>query len=309
MANLSWTLHDGRKVGITGFGDPVANDMIVFCHPAPGSSDFDPDPLVTDRSAVHVIGLDRPGYGASDPLPVDDWPTIVGAANDIAEYLHDARASALAQGIDSLGKVGVIGWSAGGRVALALASLHPQLVDRVVLAGTPAPNSAVEWVPPHFAEINAQALEMKPADAKAKIEGMLAAQLPDELIHPDESGDAADLPTEMLGLSEADSEALEGAGVTNRISHMLRDAFAQGVGGVAADILSYASDDWGFDFDKIDADVLLVYGENDPVAGQAHAGWFASQLPNSELAIVPGVGHLAIVPEWKRILKFLVDED
>ena len=62
-----------------------------------------------------------------------------------------------------------------------------------------------------------------------------------------------------IGMSEADSDALAGPGVTNRISHMLREAFAQGVGGVAADILSYASDDWGFELDKVTAPVLHTH--------------------------------------------------
>ena len=40
-------------------------------------------------------------------------------------------------------RVGVVGWSAGGRVALALAARRPDLVDRVVVLATPAPDEEV----------------------------------------------------------------------------------------------------------------------------------------------------------------------
>lgn len=46
--------------------------------------------------------------------------------------------------------VGAVGWSAGGRIALALAARHPDLVRSAALAGTPAPDEEVPWVPDEY---------------------------------------------------------------------------------------------------------------------------------------------------------------
>ncbi|WP_433862063.1 hypothetical protein [Streptomyces sp. L7] len=67
MANLTFTLRSGRRVGVTTLGDPVAERVIVFCHPAPGSSVFDPDPDASANRGVHIVSLDRAGYGSSAP--------------------------------------------------------------------------------------------------------------------------------------------------------------------------------------------------------------------------------------------------
>src|SRR5205814_911319 len=110
----------------------------IWCHGAPGSGRFDPDPEETAARGVTLVGIDRPGYGRSTPVEPGTWATVAGAADDIA---------AVVRGLDG-GPVGVAGWSAGGRVALALAARHPDLVDRVVVIATPAPDEAIPWMSP-----------------------------------------------------------------------------------------------------------------------------------------------------------------
>ncbi len=80
MANLTFALRSGRRVGVTTLGDPSASRVVVFCHPAPGSSVFDPDPDASADHDVHIVALDRPGYGSSDPWPAGTWPGIARAA-------------------------------------------------------------------------------------------------------------------------------------------------------------------------------------------------------------------------------------
>ncbi len=63
-----------------------------------------------------MIGIDRPGYGLSTPLP----------GRSIADWVPDGIAVADHLGIDRFVAVGV---STGGAYALALAALHP---DRVL---------------------------------------------------------------------------------------------------------------------------------------------------------------------------------
>lgn len=305
MAGLNWTLRSGRRVGVSGFGDPLADRLIVFCHPVPGAASFDPDPAVSSAARMRGVALDRPGYGASDPIADDSWPSVAAAADDIAEYLIGAEGVAEAmgaEGFDTRAGVGVVGWSAGGRVALALAARHPQLVDRVAVVATPAPDSQVRWIAEDLALATRRLLSLPPAEAKAQLMAMLDSSAP-------EGGVAADrIDPSVLGASSADEAALSAPGARSRVTGMLREAFRQGQAGVADDILSYGGDDWGFRLADVRADTLLVYGGSDPLVGEAHAQWYRSQLPAASVRITPDAGHFVIVPEWERILRHLVPD-
>src|SRR5262245_52607453 len=103
-------VRDGRRVALRVLADGGADRTVVFCHPAPGAGTLDPDPEATHARGIRLIGIDRPGYGGSDPVADGQWATVASAADDIADAL-----TALA----ITGPIGVAGWSAGGRVALA----------------------------------------------------------------------------------------------------------------------------------------------------------------------------------------------
>ncbi|MBG6213869.1 pimeloyl-ACP methyl ester carboxylesterase [Cryobacterium sp. CAN_C3] len=139
MANRLLELAGGRKVGVTGFGDPRSLRLVVFCHPTPGAGGFDPDPIVTAQGGVHLLSFDRPGYGASEPLGAHEPASFEERADDIAAFINDSEQSARSIAHTRFGLIGVVGWQTGGLVAIALAARHPDLVDRVALIDTPAP--------------------------------------------------------------------------------------------------------------------------------------------------------------------------
>lgn len=298
VADRAVALESGRRLGVRGSGDPAATRIVLFCHPAPGSGGFDPDPRVTVDWAVHLLGVDRPGYGASDPLPEDEPPRIVERADDLDAYLTQIRIDAESTGRRVPRSVAVVGWSAGGRIALALAARHPDLVDRVAIVGTPAPNSAVEWIPKPYAELNDRLATLPVAHARAELRGMLAGQVPTSA-EPDPA---------LLGATEADAAPLALPGALSRVQHMLAEAYRQGTVGIADDILSYATDDWGFDLAAVEAPVLLVYGGADGLVPSAHGRWYRGQLRHAELSVVPDAGHLVIISAWQEVLEHLSPE-
>ncbi|MDQ1555642.1 MAG: hypothetical protein QOI02_644 [Actinomycetota bacterium] len=284
MKQSTFTLPSSRRVGVTEYGNRDAKHTIVFAHPAPGSSFFDPAPKATAPRDLRVIALDRPGYGPSELLN-GGAATVARAAEDIADYL-------VAQNIE---KVGIAGWSAGGRIALAFAAAHPELVDRVAVIATPAPDDEVPWV----GDVNRAMLQplkrLSAEEATAALTATFDGVFTD---HPNPEDSIATLAT-----PEVDAESLKAA--RKRLLAMLERAFEQGNAGMAADIVSYTLLDLGFDLADVKAKTLLIYGTQDALIGQAHASWYQDHLSDARIEMNPQAGHLAIVPAWERVLSHL----
>lgn len=279
------TLKDGRRVAAHFPAEGGSGRTVVLCHAAPGSGGFDPDPEQTAARDISLLGVDRAGYGGSEPIPAGGWASVAVAADDLAEVLDQLGT----------GPVGVAGWSAGGRVALALAARRPDLVRRVAVLATPAPDEAVGWIPPEHRAALA-AMRGQPA---GQVHAALAEQL---------AGVQLDDPAQalaVLGAGAADQPVLARPGVRSRLAEMFGAAFAQGLTGLAADVAGYCLQPWGFEPAEVTAKTLLLYGAEDPVAGPAHGKWYRRQLPDARFEQVPAAGHLLVVPIWRRVLSHL----
>ena len=258
-------------------GPPCADDTdvgagrtVVFCHSAPGAGLFDPDPAETDARGVTLLSVDRPGYGRSDPVhhgPVGDGLVRGGRHRSVLDTLDG-------------GPVGVVGWSAGGRVALALAARRPDLVDRVVVVATPAPDEEIPWIDPEQRAVLDRLRGLAPEDAHAELESRLRSIVPLDPF----SAEALWL----LAALTSDEPALAGRDVRARLGEMLRTAFAQGTEGLASDLAGYCLRPWGFEPEEVVAKTLLLYGARDPLAGPRHGRWWKSRLPDARLEVVPG---------------------
>src|SRR5258708_7816370 len=112
-------MRDGRSVGFAEFG-AENGAAVLWCHGGPGSR---LEPVHLDASAaaagVRIVGVDRPGYGLSTPLP----------GRTVSGWASDALAVADHLGMSEFVTVGV---STGGAYALAVAALAPGRVRGVV---------------------------------------------------------------------------------------------------------------------------------------------------------------------------------
>jgi len=114
------TLPSGTRLSFreVGRGRPVS--LVQIHGLGTGHRNYD---LLTPHlgKKLHVLDIDLPGYGRSDPGPYP--PTIAGFAEHAAQFIESA----------DLAPVHVHGTSMGGCVAMMLASRRPELVDRLVV--------------------------------------------------------------------------------------------------------------------------------------------------------------------------------
>ncbi len=118
-------LADGRRLGYAQFGPKGALPVFYF-HGWPGSR---LEAGFFEVPGVQMIGVDRPGYGLSDPQPhrkLADWPRDV---EELADHL----------GFD---KFAVVGMSGGGPYAAACAhALKDRLIKVAIIAGLGPPEA------------------------------------------------------------------------------------------------------------------------------------------------------------------------
>jgi pimeloyl-ACP methyl ester carboxylesterase len=287
MAHHQFELASGRRIGVSVLGDPLATRLVVLCLPTPAAGPLDPDPEVTSREPVRLIQIDRPGYGASDMLPKGVNPTVELFADDIAEYLHGIQKIATDISDLEFGPAAVIGWSFGGAVATMLAARHPDLIDRVVLVGSPRPQRI------RTGERYSVIGELRKHGVERTFPS-LRASLDDDghptLIH--------------LGIDDRDPD-LTPLGVRGRLDRMLDAGWSQGAAGMATDRIAVRDRRWLDTASAVQQRTLLVYGAQDVVATTRDADWFEHRLRRSTRLTVPDAGHLVLFRAWASILAFV----
>jgi pimeloyl-ACP methyl ester carboxylesterase len=270
----------GRHLAVEEHGNPDGAPILLL-GPAPGSRLLDPDPDVTRAMGVRLLSVDRPGYGLSERLPLGVTPSWSVFADDLA-----ALAAALA-----LPRVRVIGWSTGGVGALALAARHPEILERVGLVGTPAPDTEVAWIPEEYAAF-LRSLQSDPANAVDALAAAMPLTVDDAL--------------EGLGSGPADDIVLADPTHRGRLHAIVAEALRDGVAGLATDIVATNVVSWGFEVSDVRTPCDLFYGDADGVISLGHGHWFAARVEDSMLHTLPGAGHLAPVTHWREMLAALL---
>ena len=155
-------LSDGRRLGYRVRGDRSAMPILHF-HGQPGRYEADvyPDDVL-DAAGAKVVCYDRPGMGRSDMTKargmVEDLPDAIGLLDHL--------------GIE---RVGVIGVSAGGPWAFALAATYPDRVVRLVPSSASGPYDEGAEAYMHDADIE-EMHDIRTRGAEALLEGYEAAR-------------------------------------------------------------------------------------------------------------------------------------
>ena len=278
---LIMRLPDGRRLGLTRYGDP-AHRPVIFHHGF-GSSGLEVpnDTVLLARLRLQILAPDRPGVGRSSVFRPLTFPSF---ADDVVAML-DALGIA--------GPVGAMGWSLGGVHALALAARHPARVAAVQLLSTCLPLGEraayrhlsrvwkfLRWGQLGFPWLNRTTfLWLSRQWAR----------------HPDRTIDWF-----IRGMRPAEAR------VTARFRALLRDAAVQGFAHAGRGVFDDAQA-WcrppGFRIEDVRAPVRLWHGAADGVWAPGNIPYLAQRLGGAPVHLLPEQGHMLYLENWTAILE------
>jgi pimeloyl-ACP methyl ester carboxylesterase len=249
--------HDAGRHPLTidEVGDPNGTPVVYLHGGGDSRLSRHPDDSIAASLGVRLVAVDR-----------------CGPARRFASLRAWAEATAAALDLD---RFGVIGWSAGGPHALALAAVAPERVTRVALVGSMPPVDLV-------AELQR---DVRAAMRLARVSPRVAAR----------------------GLERWGRQPTPPTG-----DPMCDDAYARGRvesfrhGGLwLARELGYLGRPWGFELADVRAPVMLWWGRDDYVCPPPIGKAFAARLPQAQLNLVDGT-HQLLFSRWRDILASVV---
>ena len=264
---------DGRTVGWADAG--TSGTPVLWCHGGPGSR-LEGIALgpVAEEAGLRIVGIDRPGYGASTPQP----------GRTIAGWVADALAVVDHLGIDRFAVVGV---STGGAYALAVAAAAP---DRVLGAVLCCALTDMAWDEGRAMVPGGGTEEIWAAPDRETALAIAVATFGDDGTKIATAAAGAELPAADVALF-MDPEWLGALGPN------LQASFTQGVVGYTDDRLADGLG-WGsFDVAAVRCPVRVIHGGSDTIVPVAHAHHTASIVPGATLHVFDDLGHFSIVGE------------
>jgi pimeloyl-ACP methyl ester carboxylesterase len=252
-SSSAWDAGDRDRHALTydDVGDP-AGVPVVYLHGG-GDSRLSrhPDDSIAASLGVRLIALERSG-------PAVRRPTLRAWAEEVLPHLP-------------VDEFAVVGWSAGGPHALALAAVAPGRVTAVAAVGSLPPADRLEWVGGDAR--NALRLSrLSPALARLPLERWGRQAVP---------------PT---GSPESDAAYTRGRA----------ESFRSGGLWLAYE-LGYLAKPWGFDLRDIVAPVTLWFGERDTTCPPTIAHDLIHRLPIAKLRLVDDT-HQLLFTRWREIL-------
>jgi pimeloyl-ACP methyl ester carboxylesterase len=262
----------GRRVGYRLSGAD-AHPALLYFHGVPSSraelGDYEPGLL--EERGICAVAVDRPGYGATDPL--DDL--------DLLARTQDAVAVARHLGMT---RFAVQGTSGGGPYALACAVLIPDQVQAVVLTsagGNISQQGGLDGMPQDIAA-GWRRTWRDPEGARSRLEAAAAGLRADPLesLRKMTRTWAAD-EREWV---ERNSRVLAGD---------MAEAVRQGAAGWWLDGQAFGKP-WPFDVTEIRAPVHVFHGDSDTLAPLPVLRRSLARAPRvTEQRIYPGGNHFA----------------
>lgn len=263
MLNISWKNVPTQTIAAGGvefayreLGEDQSGTPVVFLiHLAAVLDNWDPR-VVDGFAAKHrVITFDNRGVGASSGAP----------AESIEEMAQDAITFIEAMGLD---QVDLFGFSMGGMIAQEIVLMKPQLVRKMIIAGTgPAGGEGISKV------AGVTYLDM--------IRGLLTGQNPKQFLFFTRTPAGVRAGKEFLQRIQERSENRDRKITVAALQAQLKALRRWGAKSPA-------------DLSRVQHPVLVANGDSDRMVPSQNTHDLARRLPNSELVIYPDAGHGAV---------------
>jgi pimeloyl-ACP methyl ester carboxylesterase len=267
------SLDGGRVLGYERWGD-VDGKPLFFLHGTPGCRlSRHPDATLWPALHLHVITIDRPGYGCSTPLP---GRKVSHAADDVA-----AVANAL-----SIERFLVAGASGGGPHALACAA---NLGERV-LACAPVACAApvIERELGGLLRLNRESYRVLSEEGREGMVDFLGRLRERILADP-----IATLQVQLADAAPADIEWERRKDVQTVRREAVLEALRPGVGGWVDDAVSLFGEDWGINLSDVTCPVRFWHSDDDRNGPLSAIRRVVEQVPDATLHVWAGEGHSA----------------
>lgn len=260
---------------------------VLFVHGLGGQSTNFTDVMALLRHRFSCVAPDLPGFGHSPPPDAGNY-RLDAAVRNLADVLRHERR-------DQRGPLTVVGNSLGGALAVRLAALHPDLVDRLVLI-SPAlpdlrPHRGVVLVPflalPRVGERFLHHLSRVPVERQ--VDAMLRMNYGDPTVVPGERRrQIVEEYRRRLGVEHS------GAALSATARGLLI-AFAQ-LGRRAL---------WR-QAESLRCPTLLIYGGKDALVDVRRARRAARSIVGSRLVVLPRTGHLAQAEQPELVARLIL---
>ncbi len=246
----------GTKYAYRSFGQKEGIPLVFFIHFVATMDDWDPAVINPLAEKHPIILFDNKGVGGSQGVTPDN---IEGMAADAADVIK-------ALGYE---KVNLLGFSIGGFIAQVVAVNNPELVNKVVLAGTG----------PIGGKYTANILKHVEAAQKAEPTN----------------------PRLYLFFAPTESSRQAGLGYTARLQTRTKEDRVPAFTQTAIQNQAKAIIDWGTRQDdefsllkRIKQPTLIVNGNNDIMVATIDSYNMVQNIPNAKLVIWSDSGHGAL---------------
>jgi pimeloyl-ACP methyl ester carboxylesterase len=273
----------GGVISVEVVGEP-GTTPVLFCHGLADSGlSAHSFAAAASELGLCLIAPDRPGIGGTDTRRM----------NRVVDWVADATLV-----LDALqvGAVALVGISAGGAFAAAVAAETPDRVGSLLLISPLGPPT---WATRGMAR--GQRMSLQVARRAPALGGWflgrlatLARRAPGLFLRLATS-EMPDVDRRALALPH-----LREAFLTNYLR-----AFQRGSGGVGQD-LRLLTRPWDFDLSCIGAPTHVHHGDADTTVPLQHARQFIEAIPGAQLHIHPGHGHFSILEAPEQTLATLV---
>ena len=269
-------LNNGRKLGFITCGDEDGLP-VFYCHGFPGSR---LEVLLADDIATHLsirlIGVDRPGYGLSDPQPLRNFTSWASDIVGLADILRIPRFH-------------LLGVSGGGPYAAACAYTIPfRLLSVGIVCGlAPITSPGILHGMDMFNRFGLLLSSRLLALTKAIL-------LPVSILirhHPN-------IAWRFIAgrAKQPDRSFLKRRDIRQVMCMTFREAMRCGIEGASSDLRLYATN-WGFRLNDIRVPVDLWHGKKDHVVPITMGRWMAASIPGCHAAFSDVHGHFSLIIE------------